>query len=611
MFVVIHQRGPDGRMIARLMAESGPLAGKILPLREASTPIGRSSEHPISLPLPYIDELHCSIEKREQQLLLHDHSDYLGVLVNEEAVNNTVALLHGDRISFPEAFPDDDTDPEGLDATALEIDRFALPEDDTNPNILMARKTVVPQTADVHGALWNPTGYHAAYRTGSRPAPETSEGDPALRAERLQKRKFEVLLAVSKALSRPEDIEVKVNRVLELLFELMDFDRAAILILDDEPKNEEGRYQFKWRSFRDRIGPTEHMELSSTVIQKVIDEADAVLSQNAQNEDWLDGARSVFGQQIRTLVCTPLKTSNSGVLGVIYADGTRAADQAFSKNDLEFFTAFSNQAAIAIENTRLLRVALEKERMEQDIRVARRIQRWLYPQKAPDLDGFAVAGDSFAMDQVGGDYFDFVQLGEHHLALVLGDVSGHGISSALVMTMTRSVLRGTLSEPASPAAVLTRVNQLVSEDMITRMFVTMVLVFVDLRTGEFVFSSAGHEPLLQYTAANHDIVMLERAKRGGPLGMSRWARLKPRYKDIAGKLEPGDSLFLYSDGFPEATNPASEQWGLEPIQDILLENAAQEPAETLKILFEQVRVHFGESIADDDTTGILLKRLPA
>ena len=100
--------------------------------------------------------------------------------------SSRVALLHGDRISFPEAFPDDDTDPEGLDATALEIDRFALPEDDTNPNMLMARKTVVPQTADVRGALWNPTGYHAAYQTGSRPAPEADPADPALRAERLQ-----------------------------------------------------------------------------------------------------------------------------------------------------------------------------------------------------------------------------------------------------------------------------------------------------------------------------------------------------------------------------------------------------------------------------------------
>ena len=643
MLVFIQQKGPDGTYITRLLAESGPMRGKMFRIKASRVAIGSGDNNQIILPLPEIDTLHAEIDLRGATPMLRNRSQRGGVLVNDKAVKES-PLKHGDRIAFQ-----GETAPQ------------AAKNNPAKKDILITQRAVVPVSDDVRTMLGSPmarwgagavragsgqpkvrpaarpnmparpvanytpqqrdealgtevmTGFTMAQWGGAAgtpraqpaPAPQPPPQAQPAPEDAFKQKKFEIMLAIGKALSRPEDISKKVERVLELLFDTMDIDRAAILVLEDDSGKE--NLEFTWTSYRDKHGPTDTLDLSSTIIKKVLEEEVAVLTQDAQSEDWLDGARSVFGQAIRTCICTPLKTS-SGVLGVLYADSARTSHP-FSGDDMEFFTAFSNQGAIAIENARLLRVALEKERLEQDMRLARRIQRTLFPRKLPPLSGYQLAGDSNAMDQVGGDYFDYLLLERNLLALVVGDVSGHGISSALVMTMTRSILRGSLLPEHTPAQILQRVNHLVSEDMVTRMFVTMVLVMVDLDTGRFVYSSAGHNPLLKYSAHEQKTGPLLKP-RGGPLGMSRWARLKPKYKDIEGQLLPGDVLFLYTDGLEEAANPTGEQFEEERLRLALHKYALYPPEDQLKGIFKEVDDFCQGVPIGDDTTGIILKRNP-
>jgi serine phosphatase RsbU (regulator of sigma subunit) len=606
MFVFIQQKGPDGRPMTRLMGESAPMMGRILKLEPPRVVVGKAEDCDIRVPLAHIAPHHFELTFHDNQVTLRDRSEGLGTLVNDEPISETT-LTHGMRIGFAQA-----TSPQ--ETGHLQVGSApSTPHIGIGPgserSILLSERSIGPVFDDVRSVM----GAGASKWGASKhrpPAPKLHPPGGVQVAtlqppENWQQRKLEVLLAVGKALSRPEEIEQKVFRVLDLLFETMDIDRAAILVLGQDDKPEEAT-SFVWSAYRDRQGPTDTMELSSTIIDKVLKESVAVMTQDAQAEDWLDGARSILGQAIRTCICTPLKTANS-TLGVLYADSSRTSSP-FSQSDMEFFTAFSNQAAIAIENARLLRLAIERERLEQDLRVARRIQRSLYPKQVPHLPGYSLAGDSIAMDDVGGDYFDYVPLDEHHVALVVGDVSGHGISAALIMTMTRSILRASLQFAQTPGDVLLRVNQLVSEDMITRMFVTMLLLILDTRTGMYVYANAGHNAPIQYFANQRTTAEIEGAK-GGPLGMSRWARLKPKYENTSGQLQPGDALCLYTDGFTEATNAQGELLEMQRFQHAISGVAHQDDAKhAITQLFDSMHQFRGDAPVTDDTTAILLKR---
>lgn len=634
MFVLVNQKGPDGLPMVRLLAESGPLQGKMFKLKGQRAQVGSAPSNEVHIPLPNIAANHFDIEVQGDNIVLHDRGSQGGTIVNEQPVSGSIYLQHGDKIAF------------GAVASAGGISISPFAASPQMQEIFLSEQSVNPVDDDVMTILGSPLARWGS----SQPPPQPKAnlrpppGPPGMNATVLpasqpepqsawRQRKLEVMLAVGKALSRPEDISKKIDRVLELLFDTMDIDRAAVLVLSNDTEEQQkeqdeavkvlgsmapqydegadrvqiGAWSFSWHAYRDKQGSTEPLPLSSTVIDKVLKDAVAVMTQDAQAEDWLDSARSVFGQAIRTCICTPLKTS-SGVLGVLYADSSRTSTP-FSRDDMEFFTAFSNQAAVAIENTRLLHVALQKERMEQDLRVAKRIQQWLLPQQSPSLYGFELAGNSLAMEDVGGDYFDYIMLDEKHLALVVADVSGHGISSALVMTMTRSILRGSLMPGLTPADILMRVNTLVSDDMITRMFVTMMLAVVDLETGHIVFSNAGHNPPLVYRAYAQQVeTLVPEGRRIGPLGMSRWARLKPEYQNQQTVLHPGDILCLYTDGFPEATNPAGEEMDIQPLEEVLA-YYAQYPASTvLQQAFVRLHHFMAGSPSSDDTTAIILKR---
>ncbi|MCB9641052.1 MAG: SpoIIE family protein phosphatase [Myxococcales bacterium] len=610
MFVFIQQRGPDGRPMTRLLAESGPLAGRVFRIEEAITSVGRDAKNQIVLPFEDIAPHHLELRSQEQGISLRALEGE--VQVNSKTVREAM-LQHGDRIGFVAL--------QKASGASSSQEGEGGSTSDSGGAIFLASQEVRPITDDVR-TLIGSTRWGAISPMAGAVTPLSRSGihatPRAVVADRRspQERMLEILLAVSKALSRPEDIEQKVQRVLELLFDTMEIDRAALLILGAQTTTSEAarlygesstrKEAFHWSAFRDRSGATDSVSLSSTIIARVLREEKAVLTQDAQREEWLDGARSVLGQEIRTCICTPLKTAN-GVLGVLYADSNRPATSSFTKQDLDFFTAFANQAATAIENARLLQIALEKERFEQDIRLAQQIQRSLFPKEIPHLLNYQLVGESMAMEQVGGDYFDYLMLDEHHLALVVADVSGHGVSSGLIMTMTRSVLRASLQEERSPAQILLRVNQLVSEDMLPRMFVTMLLLIVDLRDGHFVYASAGHDPLLHYQASSHRVQRLKAP--GSPLGMSKWARLKPRYRDAEGTLLPHDSLLLYTDGITETANAEGHQFEMERLE-ALLQAYHNQPAEALlgQIFLSSARFR-GPLPPQDDCTIILLKRL--
>src|SRR5215211_6087099 len=205
--------------------------------------------------------------------------------------------------------------------------------------------------------------------------------------------------------------------------------------------------------------------------------------------------------------------------------------------------------------------AQERERIEQELRVARLIQQTLLPKSVPGLEGHHIAVYYQPAREVGGDFYDFLQLPDGRLGLIVGDVSGHGMPAALLMATTRGMLRAGAQTSDSPSEILERANNTLYPDIPPNMFVTCLAALLDSRTGRLQYANAGHElPYLRHADG-----VSELRATGMPLGLM--PHMSYDQKEIT--LEPGESVLLYSDGLTEAHDPQREMFGIPRLQEFV------------------------------------------
>src|SRR5215204_5989782 len=246
------------------------------------------------------------------------------------------------------------------------------------------------------------------------------------------------------------------------------------------------------------------------------------------------------------------------------------------------------------------KVAQERERIEQELRVARMIQHTLLPKSLPELEGHQIAVYYQPAREVGGDFYDFLDLPDGRLGLIVGDVSGKGVPAAIVMAITRTLLRAAyrMGSPA-PGEILEQVNNILYRDIPANMFVTCLAALLDSRTGRLQYANAGHD--LPYVRHADGVGRLR--ARGMPLGLM--PNMSYEQKEIT--LEPGESILLYSDGLVEAHNPQREMFGFPRMQGFV---GAHPDAATLidSLLAELERFTGEEWEQEDDITLLTLQR---
>ena len=238
--------------------------------------------------------------------------------------------------------------------------------------------------------------------------------------------------------------------------------------------------------------------------------------------------------------------------------GPRRSEQEYTADDRKLLGDLATQAAPAVRVAQLVRQqqieAQARERLEQELRVARVVQQTLLPKELPELAGWQVAAYWQPAQAVSGDFYDFINLPDGNLGIVEADVTGKGVPAALVMASARGILRvAAEQDPASPGKVLAHVNELLCPDIPPSMFVTCLYGVLNPHTGRFVFANAGHNLPAKCTA---DAVVELRAT-GMPLGLLPGMT----YDEYEGTLELGESLLIYSDGLVEAHNPQGEMFG--------------------------------------------------
>ena len=293
----------------------------------------------------------------------------------------------------------------------------------------------------------------------------------------------------------------------------------------------------------------------------------------------------------RSEVCIPLKAGGS-VIGVLSVDDHQIGG--FSEEQLHVLEAVAGHIAIAVENARLFRnERFERERMEREWAEARALQRALFLKPVPLVPGFAFETAWHPAGAVAGDWFDFIDLGQQRYGIALADVSGKGLSAALLMSSTRALLRSIAPLYSSPAETLEHLNRVLTEDFPPGKFVTMVYGVLDAGSRELTLASAGHpRPLL----INHHCSFLE-LDTGMPLGLGFSS-----YPQTTITLSPSTQLLLYSDGITEAMNGAEEEYGPARLLEHFLE-----PDACVDGLIAEVQ-RFGEgSDRADDATAVLIR----
>jgi len=285
--------------------------------------------------------------------------------------------------------------------------------------------------------------------------------------------------------------------------------------------------------------------------------------------------------------------------GALYVRGAEVGSTPFSQYDLDLLAGLAAQAGLAMANARFHVESLRQERLRQDLLVAEEIQKSFLPRQLPSVEGVEFRAEYRPAFSVGGDFYDVFWLDEHRIGMFIGDVSGKGVSAALLMARITSDLRLAARAGAPPAQVLARVNAIVVERQQFDIFVTAIYATLDTRSMELTLANAGHgTPLLRRAAAG----ALQRIEGGAStaIGISEHTE----YEQVRLVLEPGDTLVLTTDGVHEATSAAGEQLGAERLEQSL-RGGSSAPAELLKRLLKDLRAHVGEAPQYDDLTVLL------
>jgi serine phosphatase RsbU (regulator of sigma subunit) len=284
--------------------------------------------------------------------------------------------------------------------------------------------------------------------------------------------------------------------------------------------------------------------------------------------------------------------------------GARLSEQKYSFDDKVLLSRLAIQVAPTVRVAQLVAEqqaeAIERERLDQELLVASRIQTGLLPKKLPQFDGWHVSAFYQPAREVGGDFYEFEYFEDGRLGIFVGDVTDKGIPAALVMATTRTLLKAAAGEFDSPGMVLARVNNLLVADIPDNMFVTCFYAILDPDAGKMVFSNAGHN--LPYRLTKHEVMEIKAA--GMPLGLMP----DMEYDVHEMIIEPGDDMIFYTDGLVEAHNNDREMFGSQRLKNLFADFSGEDGA-LIDRLMQELKDFMGEDQEqEDDITFVGVKR---
>ncbi len=394
------------------------------------------------------------------------------------------------------------------------------------------------------------------------------------------------LYQITRAMTSSLDFDEVLNTVIDAMMQVSRAQRGFLIVAGDD-----GGLWTKVARTLDGNPPEE--SYSTTIVNQVVETRQPLLTNSAQYDARYTAGQSIIARGLRAILCAPMIVQER-LIGVVYVD-TSLRSGTFRESDLSLLSAVAGQAAVAIENARLYRVAVEKGRLERELQMAREIQESLLPRRMPALPGFEIAARWQSAREVAGDFYDVFALSEDTLGIVVADVADKGAAAALFMASARGMIRSHALAGYSPVETLARTNDMIAADAGDGMFVTVYYSLLSAN-GAAQHVNAGHNSPACYHHARREVSFLPRGGRA--LG---WFPDNP-LKALEQQLEPGDVIVYYTDGLTDAENATGENFGEGRLVEVLSSCGHLTAAEILEALVNEVDGFCGGVPAFDDLT---------
>ena len=557
-----------------LIALDGGLSGRRFPL-DATFLVGRGPYNHVVLDDVRISRQHAKISPEAGGHVVHDLNSANGTFVNDEPVQR-LDLGHGDVVRFgPFRF------------------RF---ENESDTDISISRMRRPPRAEELtRRGFEAPTKIVGAVDAAIALKPGLADLEDA-------DRKLRTLYAFVQAISATLDTTELLDLIAKNLLDVFPPAAIAAVYMIDKDTQRMEPLRFVQRDGRpvpeELLVPLPH-ELNLQIVQRAQATLSAPMSlsfddESTQPESTRKGRMKAGHEGV--MMHAPLLHQKSvhGVLNVRARSGA-----AFSQSDLDLFTALAAHAALALESARMHKESLARERLAQDLVLAQQIQKSFLPSVLPTVEGFTFTADYEPAYSVGGDFYDVFFLAPDKLGVLIGDVSGKGVSAALLMARVSSDLREIMLLDHAPARALSVVNRRIVARGQHDIFVTAVCAIIDVQRRVVTLASAGHiPPYVRSQAAG----VLQRIEGGvsAPLGLAA----DVVYEQIDLQLAPYDTLVLSTDGVIEATSERGIQFGFEGMEHSL-QGGSSSPQELSDRLLAAIRAHVGAAPQYDDLTLVL------
>lgn len=426
----------------------------------------------------------------------------------------------------------------------------------------------------------------------------------ALQEERINEQA--ALLDLSQQLLSRRDLDDLLTFIVEEVRGQLKADACAVLLTGSDPDYLNFRAAAGW--LVDPVaGGYRAPANESTGSGRVLRNQQALLIEDLEKQDpplwtseWLDG------EGFRAAAIVPLVADGQSI-GTLIIDSRTT--RRFTEGEVRFLRLMANQVALALEKARLHREELQRERLEEELTVARQIQMSMLPSTPPQVPGWQFATHFEAAHQVGGDFYDFLTLpGEPgRWGIVIADVSDKGVPAAIFMALSRTTIRNIALRGRAPAEVLSWANRYIQEDSKSDMFLSAFYAELNVNTGQLIYANAGHNPPLLWRAAEERFYPL--AASCPLLGVLEEIEVNVTTLYLA----PGDVLILYTDGISEALNPTFDEFGVSrlmaTVQEMLEYSPAVSADDIRTAIATNVQEFAGEAVQYDDVTLVIIKRV--
>jgi phosphoserine phosphatase RsbU/P len=543
----------------RLIIQSGPRTGKELSF-DASVVIGRGPTSDIPLDDPSVSRRHALLRWVDGHCSVLDLASANGTFVNGRRVSAPARLRDGDHLSVGT-----------IAAVYRETSTAPVPTVDAGRWTDKTDGPKVQLTMSVDGS-----------GIGKLDARESAAVVAAMSA------RLRFLNDLARISSQAFDEQALMRFVLDELLVLMpQADRAFIMQWDAAAGS------LVPQAALTRSGRPDEIAYSRTLMEDVIGRRQAVLAINVEADERYSNAESMLAIGIRSVICAPMVLDNE-VYGVIQVD-SGSQEKRFGKAEMALLVGIATQVGLALAYARLHVKLLERELMERDLALARRIQLQFLPRGGPPISGYEFSVECRPAVSVGGDFYDFLELVDGMVGITVGDVAGKGVSAALYGARLITELRHQAAGQTQPAVILERLNRALTASDPDGMFVTLVLAVLDTRRSQLLIASAGH-PLPFVRDGSNKVTEL-----GGsgnvPLGVADDATfLQYRYE-----LAPSDLVVMFSDGVTEAMNADKDLFGTERLVNSI-RRASPKPDHVRDAILDDVKQFAGGAPQSDDIT---------